>query len=145
MSKTRIILLLVLIALLFLLPTKKARGDSQIQLSSTQVVLPPVEVIQIPSKLPEQYVEYYLMVYEEFHDDAPVMIEIARAESGFNPQAKNPASTAKGLFQILGSTYKAYNCTGDVLNAADNIACARIIYEKDGTTPWNESKSSWSK
>lgn len=75
--------------------------------------------------------------------DAPVMVEIARAESQFNPSAKNPNSTATGLFQILIGTWHGYGCTGERTDPEDNIACARIIYDQDGTTPWMASSYHW--
>ena len=82
------------------------------------------------------------MVRHEFLD-APIMVEIARAESRFIPTAKNPASTATGVFQILVGTWAAYGCVGERTDASDNIACARIIYNQDGTTPWNASSENW--
>lgn len=75
--------------------------------------------------------------------DAPVMVRIAAAESSFIPTAKNPASTATGIFQILSGTFKSYKCDGVQSNASDNIACARKIYNKEGTAPWNSSKNVW--
>lgn len=77
--------------------------------------------------------------------DAPIMIEVARAESQFIPTAKNPNSSATGVFQILLSTWNGYKCTGNRTNAADNIACARKLYDASGTTPWNASKYMWGK
>lgn len=38
----------------------------------------------------------------------PAMIELVKHESGFRPDAKNPNSTAFGLFQFLKSTWKSY-------------------------------------
>lgn len=75
--------------------------------------------------------------------DAPIMVEVARAESRFYEKAKNPHSTAKGIFQILDGTWRAYGCTGNVLNAVDNIICARKIYDLDGTSPWLASAHVW--
>lgn len=75
--------------------------------------------------------------------DAPIMVRVAKAESSFIPTAKNPASTATGIFQILIGTWKAYGCTGSRVNAADNIACARKIYNDSGTSPWISSKANW--
>ncbi len=75
--------------------------------------------------------------------DAPVMVRIARAESSFIPTAKNPHSTATGVFQILKSTWIATGCTGTSTVAADNIACARKLYDSAGTAPWNSSKENW--
>lgn len=90
------------------------------------------------------------MVRAEF-EDAPVMLSIALCESGdgckppINPKAKNPHSSARGVFQITRGTWKYFECEGDPLDAADNIACARKIYDRNGTRDWNASKSVWSK
>jgi SLT domain-containing protein len=74
------------------------------------------------------------------------MIRIARAESGFDQYAKNPNSTAKGIFQFIDGTWRA-NCLkdGNVYNFVDNINCAWKVYQKQGDRPWNASKSKWSK
>lgn len=83
--------------------------------------------------------------------DAPIMYHVAKAESwdfklnDFNPKARNPESTAKGIYQILDGTWKGAGCKGDPLQALDNIACARKIYDDSGTTPWNASKGTWGK
>jgi hypothetical protein len=97
-----------------------------------------IEVIKIISDFPE--VE--LLVREEFKNE-PVMIRIALAESRFDPKAKNPDSTAKGIYQILDGTWKDYGCEGEVLNVEDNIRCARIIFERDSTDPWLASEENW--
>ncbi len=75
----------------------------------------------------------------------PVMLEIARAESNLDPTAKNASSTASGLFQILNGTWEAYGCVGDVFEATDNIDCARKIFYKEGTKPWEASRTIWEK
>jgi len=64
------------------------------------------------------------------------MIEIARAESQFNEKAKNPNSTAKGVFQIISSTWKHNKCDGDIFKAEDNIRCAYKIQERSGFNQW---------
>lgn len=74
--------------------------------------------------------------------DAPVMLRIARAESHLIPTAKNPHSTATGLFQVLNGTAKAYGC-GIQTDPEQSIECARKIYDAEGTTPWNSSKANW--
>lgn len=71
--------------------------------------------------------------------DAPIMYWVAVNESGLDPSVSNP-SGAKGLFEIVGSTWRGTGCTGDPFNAEDSIACARKIYDTSGTAPWNESK-----
>ena len=40
-------------------------------------------------------------------EDQAILLAIARHESGFNPSAKNPSSTAYGVFQIINSTWCA--------------------------------------
>lgn len=82
------------------------------------------------------------LVEKEFRNE-PVMIRIAKAESEFNPLATNPKSSARGIFQILKGTWNDYGCLGDRFSPQDNIACARIIYDKDGTRPWDASKDKW--
>ena len=77
--------------------------------------------------------------------EAPVMVHVANSESGLNPLAKNPSSTATGLFQILKSTWQDAGCTGNPKNANDNLVCARKLFDKSGTKPWNESRDTWKK
>jgi hypothetical protein len=78
-----------------------------------------------------------------------VFIEIARAESNFRPHAKNPRSTATGIYQFIHGTFHAY-CKGmNVYDFVDNIDCFYIVLEKDGLTRglnhWNASRSVWGK
>lgn len=39
-------------------------------------------------------------------EDKAILLAIAEHESGFNPAAKNPASSAHGVFQIIDSTWR---------------------------------------
>lgn len=72
------------------------------------------------------------------------MLQVAYAETTtLDPLAKNPSSSASGLFGITKGTWEDRKCTGDVFDAADNIACARKIYDKYGLKPWEASKSKW--
>ena len=72
---------------------------------------------------------------------------IVSCESSGNPRAKNPRSSAKGLFQIIDSTAReceeALGRKLDMYNPVDNIACAEYQYEQYGTKPWNASKHCW--
>ena len=75
-------------------------------------------------------------------------IKVGRAESGFylNPLAKNPNSTAKGIFQFIDGTWNQY-CDGDVYNFVDNIDCFYEVLERDGypkgLNHWLTSRSKW--
>lgn len=76
------------------------------------------------------------------------MLWVARAEApdgkgGINCHQKNPRSSATGCFQIIKGTWALFKCPGDVWDEDDNIACARLIYDDSGLSPWSESKPSW--
>lgn len=75
--------------------------------------------------------------------DRPVFVAIAYCESQFNELAKNPYSSASGVFQILKGTWSDYKCTGDRFSAIDNAACAVKIFKDSGSQPWDASKTCW--
>lgn len=103
-----------------------------------------IEVIEVPQKVTLDNVPNLLLVTDTFKD-APVMVNVALAESSFNATAKNPTSSASGIFQIVKSTWVAYDCQGDIMNATDNVACAEKIYADGGTSAWQQSESTWHK
>lgn len=80
---------------------------------------------------------------EEYGVNPILALEIARAESGFNPRARNASSTARGLFQIIRGTEKAFNCEGDMLEAEDNVECAMRILTESGVHHWDASRKIW--
>lgn len=59
--------------------------------------------------------------------DPETLLQVARIESGLNPYAKNPKSSAGGLFQFIDSTAKQYGITDkfDPVISAD--AGARLM------------------
>lgn len=64
-------------------------------------------------------------------------LRIARCESGLNPRARNPRSSAAGTFQIIAATWRAYADAGmDIFNARDNTVVAHRIWQSSGFTPW---------
>jgi hypothetical protein len=83
----------------------------------------------------------------------PVMERIATCESGNNPHAKNPESTASGRFQLLRSTWNAYayKVWGNdmdkhsVFDYNDNTVVAQSLYEEQGVTPWLSSSKCWNR
>lgn len=81
-------------------------------------------------------------------------IRIARAESNFRPDAKNPKSSATGVFQFLWSTWDAYRCEGEKWDFVDNVNCFYKVYEQQTAryakkgliydfNDWNASRSKW--
>jgi len=79
-------------------------------------------------ELIEQYSEEYQVPYR-------LAYELAKFESRLNPTAKNPNSSARGVYQFLTGTWKGF-CEGDVLNAEDNISCALYLISKGGLSHW---------
>ena len=75
-------------------------------------------------------------------------IRIARAESydHLDPFAKNPISTASGIYMFTDGTWARY-CVGDKLNFVDSINCFYHVLESDGypkgLSHWEESRSKW--
>lgn len=83
------------------------------------------------------------MIEQIFGDDAPEALNIARCESGLNPNAYNPTSIggshAAGVFQILyPSTWAGTPEAGaSPYNAWANIEAAHAIFVRDGYS-WRE-------
>lgn len=85
---------------------------------------------------------------QEGYDDYAIsgFIRLARAESHFNlnQYAKNPTSTAKGIFQFIDGTWRAYCLEdGNVYDFVDNIDCFYKVLATDGypkgLSHWSES------
>jgi len=99
------------------------------------------EINQTPAATPvlsADKEEVAKMVIAEF-GEGNIMYWVALNESDFNPYAASGTGPV-GVFQIAGSTWTAYGCTGSRVNAADNIQCARKIYDTNGLTDWRWSK-----
>jgi len=83
------------------------------------------------------------MIYQVFGANAPQALNIARCESGLNPNAYNPISIggshAAGVFQILyPSTWMGTpQAGGSPYNAWTNILAAHAIFVRDGYN-WHE-------
>lgn len=74
-----------------------------------------------------------------------VFQRIVQCESGGNPRAQNPTSSASGLFQFIDGTWANF---GGYAHAKDapvsvQIAKAEQVYAARGTQPWNASRSCW--
>ncbi len=92
-------------------------------------------------------IKYYADVYGADYDLA---VAIATCESQLEPTAKNPHSTAKGVYQFLDGTWRYYGLKKwgtldgrDVLNYADNVELGVWVIARFGTKDWNASKHCW--
>ena len=69
---------------------------------------------------------------------ANAALAVARCESGYNPNAKNPSSSASGVFQFLHSTWLTTSYAGySPFNASANIHAAYQVFSRDGYS-WRE-------
>jgi hypothetical protein len=65
-------------------------------------------------------------------DQVQPLLNIVNGESGFNPAAANPGSSARGLFQFLDSTAQGYGLPSDASQApVDQQIAAGLKYIKD--------------
>ena len=100
--------------------------------TSQKSVTPPVTPQPVPSGGSiEAMIDSVFVAY------GPGAINVARCESGLNPNAYNPSGAA-GLFQIMPSTWAGTSEAGQSpFNAAANIAAAHEIFVRDGYS-WRE-------
>ncbi len=80
----------------------------------------------------------------------PILLEIRRCESGGNYQAANRRSSARGAYQFLVSSWAAYGHASrygvfeaHLATNAQQDEAAVITWQRDGTRPWNASRSCW--
>lgn len=91
------------------------------------------------------------LVAHFFHPrDVDLAVRVISCESLGDPDAKNPRSTASGLFQHLASQWppraEAAGYPGvSVFDPVANVAAAAwLVYEGGGWSHWNASRSCWS-
>lgn len=89
------------------------------------------------------------MKAREYGIDENLAVNIARCESDLDPGAKNPYSSAGGLFQDLTSTWlSTLKRMGlpenlDRYDAQTSIMVNMWLLSTDGSGHWNESKYCW--
>ena len=73
---------------------------------------------------------------------------IAQAESGGNPTATNPRSTASGLYQITNGTWAEYGGslyapTAGQASPAQQYAVGQAIFDARGAQPWATAQTAY--
>ena len=82
-----------------------------------------------------------------------LMNKIIKAESNNNPLVENKVSTATGCAQFVIASWRNYGkelwnnsfYEKSVYSAKDNVELMAYVISQHGTSPWDSSKSSWSK
>ena len=107
--------------------------------------LPPLK--PVPATI-EEKIERVAWKYKV---DSDLALAVARAESNFDPKAKNPLSTASGIFQFLDGTFKqfclkSYSLTNSMAEKNDpdiQIECAMRMISEGGLSHWYASQHLW--
>jgi hypothetical protein len=103
----------------------------------------PVVVANLPAGASASTQAVINEIVSVFGGYAQGALNVARCESGYNPNARNPyaigTSHAEGVFQILyPSTWDTTSYAADSpYNASDNIHAAHQIFARDGNS-WRE-------
>lgn len=81
----------------------------------------------------------------------PILARIRWCESNDDPLARNPRSSAAGLYQFLRGSWKGHGHaarygvpTADLATPAQQDEAAVLTYQAAGTRPWRASRSCWS-
>lgn len=79
-----------------------------------------------------------------------MLLRIRFCESTDNYQAANPSSSARGAYQFLTGSWAGYGhadrygvSQAHLATNAQQDEAALITWQRDGTRPWNASKSCW--
>ena len=76
-------------------------------------------------------------------DDVDLALRIIDCESGGDPNAKNPTSSASGLFQHLRGWW-AGEWSFDPFDPAQSVKYGARLFYDGGSSHWNASRSCWS-
>lgn len=103
----------------------------------------------VPSEISK--VSDWRPLVQAFFDPADVgrALRVITCESGGRPGAKNPVSSASGLFQHLGSLWNTRSAQAgwagsDVFDPVANVAVAAwLVYDHGGWSHWSPSAGCW--
>jgi len=71
-------------------------------------------------------------------DQVDMALRVMACESGGNPTAANPRSTARGLMQVMWSVWgPEYGVSeAELYDPATNLRIAALVYEQQGWNAW---------
>ena len=116
-------------------------NDEQPTAATSTPETPVIEVVDTSSS------EYIIQRILEIFPEAPIMVEVARCESGLDPTAdRADLGVDVGLFQINQVHLPALKRMDlDRRDMEDNLTYARMLYDESGLGPWYMSRDCWSK
>lgn len=122
------------------------RAHPLVYVAEAQVIEPREVLIEIQIDWTEERI---IKEIENTFPDAPIMIKVAKCESHYKNDAYNPTNNShdRGIFQ-LSQKYHGEEMEElglDPHDIQDNIKFARILYDRNGLTPWSASKGCWNK
>lgn len=137
---------------MFSLITGLLLATAPVMTSATILPLEPKQEVVIEQKA-ELTKEQVIInkITEVFGENAPIMIKVARCESGirqFDDKGqiiKNPVTPDYGLFQINLPSHekKLEELKLDYRELDDNIAYAKYLFDKNGLRDWQMSAKCW--
>jgi hypothetical protein len=89
---------------------------------------------ELKEHLAQQVVKYGGNFYQ--------LYKVIDCESSWNPNAKNPNSTATGLAQFLDGTFDGY-CGGNKDDPKAQIHCLVVAWSGNKQHWWSESEGCW--
>lgn len=127
-------------------PTTAAVASPEPSPAPAQPVEPPAVVAMAP-----KYVEGWRALVSSYFapSDVDKALRVIGCESSGDPTAKNPTSSASGLFQHLGRFWpersvKAGWAGADIFDPTANVAVAAwLVYQGGGWSHWNPSRHCW--
>ena len=149
---------ILIVTTIFALIVPKAASQSQMLTPPDEEPSEPTLPVEVATSTKEAKPEFEYRSYEpevrEYFADIPLMIEIARCESGFyqyepdGTALKNKqGSSARGVFQVMLYWHdEAALAMGfDVRTLDGNLGYARWLFLAQGSSPWEASADCWRK
>jgi hypothetical protein len=116
----------------------KAAADAQAKAKAARAATPAPAPTSIPSYPAGSIQDIITKAFTPFGAGAVAWgLRVAKCESGYNPQAYNPAGPYYGLFQFLMSTFNATPFKGqNIYDPVANAGAAAWKYSQGGASAW---------
>ena len=113
--------------------TLKAPTNGEIKGEITDILQPTSQQLSNPT--PQNLKDYLSEAVTKYGGNYYQLYNVIQCESSWNPNAKNPTSSAFGIAQFMPSTFNDY-CGGDYKNPYDQIKCMVIAFTDNKQHWW---------